>query len=235
MAYKDLREFIARLEKAGELKRISAEVDPVLEITEITHRVTRAGGPALLFERPEGSRSPLLINMLGSERRICLALEVDALDEVADRIRSLHRYASAARAARQDQNAAEARRAGRVLSKNGEVGPVQRSHPPRRFLAPRISNPAVLAAGCRPIHHLAAGVHAQSGDRQAQRRASIACRFSTNAPRACIGKRKSTAPNTSAAPAQPMPHGRIEVAVAIGADPVTCLPASCPFRPISTK
>ncbi len=88
MAYRDLREFIHKLEKSGELKRISAEVDPVLEITEITDRVTRAGGPALLFERPKGSRIPLLINMLGSERRINLALEVTQLDEVAARIRS---------------------------------------------------------------------------------------------------------------------------------------------------
>ena len=88
MAYKDLREFIARLEKAGELKRISAEVDPVLEIPEITQRVTRAVGPALLFERPKGSKHPLLINMLGSEKRIRMALEVDRLEEVADRIRS---------------------------------------------------------------------------------------------------------------------------------------------------
>src|SRR5579862_5364021 len=87
VAYKDLREFIARLEKAGELKRITAEVDPVLEITEITQRVTRAGGPALLFERPKGSRSPLLINMLGSDRRILMALEVEALADVSDRIR----------------------------------------------------------------------------------------------------------------------------------------------------
>jgi 4-hydroxy-3-polyprenylbenzoate decarboxylase len=85
--YRDLREFIQRLDKEGELKRISAEVDPVLEITEITHRVTRAGGPALLFERPKGSQHPLLINMLGSERRVNLALEVHALDEVAARIR----------------------------------------------------------------------------------------------------------------------------------------------------
>jgi len=85
--YRDLREFIQRLDKEGELKRISAEVDPVLEITEITHRVTRAGGPALLFERPKGSKHPLLINMLGSERRVNLALEVHALDEVAARIR----------------------------------------------------------------------------------------------------------------------------------------------------
>ncbi len=87
MAYKDLREFIARLEKSGELKRISAEVDPVLEITEITQRVTRAGGPALLFERPKGSKVPLLINSLGSLRRMHLALEVESFDEVADRIR----------------------------------------------------------------------------------------------------------------------------------------------------
>ncbi len=54
LAYRDLRDFIARLEKEGELRRISAEVDPVLEITEITDRVTRAGRPALLFEKPKG-------------------------------------------------------------------------------------------------------------------------------------------------------------------------------------
>ena len=89
MAYKDLREFIRKLEKEGELKRITAEIDPVLEITEITDRVTRAGGPALLFERPKGSRIPLLVNMLGSERRMNLALEVQHVDEVAARIKSL--------------------------------------------------------------------------------------------------------------------------------------------------
>jgi 4-hydroxy-3-polyprenylbenzoate decarboxylase len=88
VSYRDLREFIARLEKEGELKRVTAEVDPVLEITEITDRVTRAGGPALLFEHPKGSRVPLLINMLGSEKRILLALEVTGFDEVSERIRS---------------------------------------------------------------------------------------------------------------------------------------------------
>jgi len=88
VAYRDLRAFIDKLEKEGELKRITAEVDPVLEITEITDRVTKSGGPALLFERPKGSRHPLLINMLGTERRVNLALEVDELDEVAARIRS---------------------------------------------------------------------------------------------------------------------------------------------------
>jgi 4-hydroxy-3-polyprenylbenzoate decarboxylase len=88
VAYRDLREFIRKLEKEKELKRISAEVDPVLEITEITDRVTKAGGPALLFEKPKGSRIPVLINMLGTERRMNLALEVNDVQEVADRIRS---------------------------------------------------------------------------------------------------------------------------------------------------
>ncbi|HEV2288604.1 MAG TPA: menaquinone biosynthesis decarboxylase [Candidatus Acidoferrales bacterium] len=88
MAYRDLRDFLGRLEKEGELKRITAEVDPVLEITEITDRVTKAGGPALFFENPKGSRIPVVINLLGSERRMNLALEVENLDEVASRVRS---------------------------------------------------------------------------------------------------------------------------------------------------
>jgi 4-hydroxy-3-polyprenylbenzoate decarboxylase len=87
VAYRDLREFVQRLEKEGELQRIRVEVDPVLEITEITHRVTRAGGPALLFEKPKGSSYPLLINAFGSDRRMELAFGVDDLEEIAARIR----------------------------------------------------------------------------------------------------------------------------------------------------
>jgi len=70
------------------LKRVSAEVDPVLEITEITDRTVKAGGPALLFERPKGSRIPVVTNLVGTERRMNLALEVDSLDEIAARISS---------------------------------------------------------------------------------------------------------------------------------------------------
>lgn len=88
MGYRDLRAFLTRLEKEGELKRIRAEVDPVLEITEITDRVTKAGGPALLFERPKGSSVPLVINLLGTQRRVNLALDVEDIDEVAARVRS---------------------------------------------------------------------------------------------------------------------------------------------------
>ena len=99
MAYTDLREFVQKLENEGELRRIRAEVDPVLEITEVVQRVMRskeggqAGMPvppgdnsALLFEKPKGSRHPLLINAFGSVRRMALAFEVEELGEIAERI-----------------------------------------------------------------------------------------------------------------------------------------------------
>jgi 4-hydroxy-3-polyprenylbenzoate decarboxylase len=111
VAYRDLREFVRKLEKEAELTRVRTEVDPILEITEIVQRVGRGRrnaaskhgsgkgarpemavphdgvGPALLFERPRGSRVPLLVNAFGSVRRMCLAFEVGALEEVAGRIR----------------------------------------------------------------------------------------------------------------------------------------------------
>src|SRR5213083_2731479 len=83
---KDLRDWIALLEREGELVRVSAEVDPHLEITEIVDRTVKAGGPALLFERPKGAEHPLLINQFGTERRMCLALGVEKLDDVAQRV-----------------------------------------------------------------------------------------------------------------------------------------------------
>jgi 4-hydroxy-3-polyprenylbenzoate decarboxylase len=112
LAYDDLRDWIAALEKHGELKRIREEVSPELEITEITDRVSKIGsyshpfrsergkdgapknyapgGPALLFENVKGHRGhKVLINQFGSERRMNLALGVEKLDEIADRIRGL--------------------------------------------------------------------------------------------------------------------------------------------------
>ncbi|HEY2940634.1 MAG TPA: UbiD family decarboxylase domain-containing protein, partial [Gaiellaceae bacterium] len=82
----DLRSWIAMLEREGELVRVSAEVDPHLEITEITDRVVKAGGPALLFENVAGSAHPLLINQFGTERRMCLAFDAQSLDEVGRRL-----------------------------------------------------------------------------------------------------------------------------------------------------
>ncbi len=74
MKYADLRDFIAQLEERGELRRIRTEVDPYLEITEICDRTLRAGGPALLFERPKGSDMPLLGNLFGTPRRVALGM-----------------------------------------------------------------------------------------------------------------------------------------------------------------
>ncbi len=82
----DLREWIALLERENELARVSAEVDPHLEVTEIVDRTVKAGGPALLFENPKGSSHPLLVNQFGTERRMCLALGVKRLDDVAARL-----------------------------------------------------------------------------------------------------------------------------------------------------
>ena len=109
MPFSDLRQWIAALDRAGELKRIQTEVDPILEITEITDRVSkgqgatttegapskpsyglggRSGGPALLFQNIKGhSSTQLLINQFGSESRMKLAFGVNSLDEIADRIR----------------------------------------------------------------------------------------------------------------------------------------------------
>jgi 4-hydroxy-3-polyprenylbenzoate decarboxylase len=86
MAYSDLRDFIQALEKHGELKRVSVEVDPVLEITEFADRSVKSQGPALLFEKPKGSSVPVLINAFASMRRMELALEVDSVDTIAARI-----------------------------------------------------------------------------------------------------------------------------------------------------
>jgi len=85
MQYKDLRDFIKQLEADGELKRITAEVDPHLEMTEICDRTLRAGGPALLFERPKGSSIPVLANLFGTAERVAKGMgedSVEALHEV---------------------------------------------------------------------------------------------------------------------------------------------------------
>lgn len=84
MSFKDLREFISLLEQEGELKRITAEVDPNLEITEIADRCLRNGGPALLFENPKGSSVPLLANLFGNTKRIALAMGQQDLEGLRD-------------------------------------------------------------------------------------------------------------------------------------------------------
>src|SRR6266508_1400008 len=92
----DLRAWIALLEREGELVRVSAEVDPDLEITEINDRVVRAGGPALLFENVKGSSHPLLINQFGTERRIGDVLEMQPPEGLVAKVKGLQKLKSIA-------------------------------------------------------------------------------------------------------------------------------------------
>ncbi len=97
MAYESVREWLKALEKAGELKRVKAEVSPILEMAEIADRAcktgkgtAKAGGPALLFENVTGYKGArVLMNQFGSDRRMRLALDVDSLDDIAKRIETL--------------------------------------------------------------------------------------------------------------------------------------------------
>jgi 4-hydroxy-3-polyprenylbenzoate decarboxylase len=82
----NLRAWIALLEREGELVRVGAGVDPHLEISEVVDRTVKAGGPALLFENPKGSEHPLLINQFGTERRMCLAFGEPSLDDVGRKL-----------------------------------------------------------------------------------------------------------------------------------------------------
>ena len=79
MPYKDLRDFIQQLEQRGELKRISREIDPQLEMTEVCDRTLRAGGPALLFEHPTGHSVPVLANLFGTAERVALGMGADSV------------------------------------------------------------------------------------------------------------------------------------------------------------
>ncbi|MGH7715215.1 MAG: UbiD family decarboxylase domain-containing protein, partial [Vulcanimicrobiaceae bacterium] len=89
MSFDSLDAFVAELQRHGELVQISAEVDPYLEISEITNRVVKAGGPALLFTNVRGSDVRVLTNQFGSERRMAMVFDAQNLDEVASRLRRL--------------------------------------------------------------------------------------------------------------------------------------------------
>jgi 4-hydroxy-3-polyprenylbenzoate decarboxylase len=92
MKYADLRDFLGQLERAGELRRVPVEVSPRLEMTEICDRTLRAGGPAILFERPRGHSMPVLGNLFGTPRRVAWGMgadDVSALREVGELLASL--------------------------------------------------------------------------------------------------------------------------------------------------
>jgi len=84
MKYKDLRDFIKQLEKQGELKRITVEVDPYLEMTEISDRTLKQQGPALLFENPKGSNIPVLTNLFGTPKRVAMGMGANSVTELRE-------------------------------------------------------------------------------------------------------------------------------------------------------
>ena len=84
MKYNDLRDFIAQLENKGLLKRISVEVDPYLEITEICDRTLKQQGPALLFENVKGSQVPILANLFGTTQRVAMGMGEDSIDALRE-------------------------------------------------------------------------------------------------------------------------------------------------------
>src|SRR5215467_3038314 len=88
MAYRNTKQWIEKLEQAGELVRIREYVNPILEIAEITDRVSKHNGPALLFENT-GTDFPLLINSMGTEKRMAMALGVEHLDDVGKQMEEL--------------------------------------------------------------------------------------------------------------------------------------------------
>ena len=84
MKFRDLREFVAELERRGELRRIAVPVSPVLEMTEICDRVLQSGGPALLFERPSGFDMPVLANLFGTPQRVALGMGEDSVEALRE-------------------------------------------------------------------------------------------------------------------------------------------------------
>ena len=89
MPFAGLQEYLRALDEAGELRTITAEVDPVLEMTEIADRVVRAGGPALVFTRPRGFQFPVAMNLFGTRERTAFALGVRDLEEIGERMREV--------------------------------------------------------------------------------------------------------------------------------------------------
>jgi 4-hydroxy-3-polyprenylbenzoate decarboxylase len=118
MKYKDLRDFIGRLETLGELRRVPESVSPVLEMTELCDRVLRAGGPALLFDAPAGYRLPVLGNLFGTTRRIALGMGIDetAAAEEGAALRSLRDVGRLLSALKEPEPPKGLRDAGKLLT-----------------------------------------------------------------------------------------------------------------------
>jgi len=163
MAYDDLRDFIRALEKKKELKRVSVEVDPKLEIAEFADRSVKTGGPALLFENPKGSKIPVLINSFASMRRMEIALEVDSVEEIAKRIVEYLEMRMPEGLLNKLKMLPKLAEIGAFFPKIVSKGPCQEVIKTEGFSL--YDYPDLLARRRRSVHYFADGVFAQSGHR----------------------------------------------------------------------
>ena len=230
MAYRDLREFIRALEENGELKRIPFEVDPVLEITEFADRAVKQGGPALLFEKPKGYGIPVLINAFASMRKMEIALEVGSVEEIAARIVEFLEMRMPEGLIGKLKMLPKLAEMGaffpRMVSQGRVPGGGAHARASRCSIAPFCNAGRRTAGASSPCRwsFRATPIPASATA------ACTACRYSTSAPPACTGRRTSRAPSITAARATTAAQ-RMDVAVAIGADPATMYSAILPLPP----
>jgi 4-hydroxy-3-polyprenylbenzoate decarboxylase len=230
MKYRDLRDFIDQLEQRGELKRIRVPVDPYLEVTEICDRTLRAGGPALLFERPKGSRIPLLGNLFGTPKRVALGMG----EESVEALREVGRLLAFLKEPDPPKGMKEAWRIAADLQEgagHGAEGAPQSALPGGRAGGRRrgsrpAADPALLARRCRAADHLGPGDHPRPGEVAPEPRhlpdagdrpQRVIMRWLAHRGGALDYR------DWQRAPGKPFP-----VAVALGADPATILGAVTP-------
>ena len=169
MPFRSLRAFVDALRKAGELHVVSASVDPRLEISEITNRVVKAGGPALLFTDVKGSEFPVLTNQFGTHRRMAMALGAESLDDVAARVRALLDFKPPSGSCVEKLTGAlHFAPLANAIPKIVRDGSVQTSY--RAARSHEVAGLDDLAARCRAVHHVAAGNHERSAQRPHERR-----------------------------------------------------------------
>ena len=168
---RDLREWIALLEREGELVRVSAEVDPDLEVTEIVDRTVKAGGPALLFEKPKGSSHPLLINQFGTERRMCLAFGVERLDDLGTRVSDVLEMQPPQGLVEKVRGLKKLKSLADSMPKTVRSGPVPGGRARgRRGRSLAAAGPALLAGRPGAVRHPAGRDHEGPAHRRPQRR-----------------------------------------------------------------
>ena len=225
----DLRDFIARLRAAGELHEVTERVSSDLEITEITDRVSKERGPALLFSNVEGSSLPVLTNQFGSDRRLAIAFGVGHIDEVADRITGMLKLTKPPKGMRAK------------LATARTLGGVARTVPPKIVKSKAAPCQQVVKTGdavdldflpiltCWPED---GGRYVTlplvfTKDRDGNRNCGMyrVQQYDRNTCGMHWQIHKDAADDWRHMP----PNGRLEVAVAIGTDPIVTYSASCPL------